>query len=55
MTDFPTALTGGCKGCKESPALDFEFEFAYQPIVDVRDRSDLPMRLWFVASMVRER
>jgi EAL domain-containing protein (putative c-di-GMP-specific phosphodiesterase class I) len=39
VTDFPTALTGGCKGCKESPALDFEFEFAYQPIVDVRDRS----------------
>jgi EAL domain-containing protein (putative c-di-GMP-specific phosphodiesterase class I) len=39
MTDFPTSLTGGCKGCKESPALDFDFDFAYQPIVDTRDRS----------------
>jgi EAL domain-containing protein (putative c-di-GMP-specific phosphodiesterase class I) len=32
-------LTGGCQGCRESAALDFEFEFAYQPIVDVRNRS----------------
>nr|WP_272903840.1 EAL domain-containing protein [Pseudomonas petrae] len=32
-------MTGGCQGCRESSALDFEFEFAYQPIVDVRDRS----------------
>ncbi|WP_296187746.1 EAL domain-containing protein [Pseudomonas sp. UBA1879] len=39
MTDFPTSLTGGCKGCKDSPALDFDFEFAYQPIVDIRNRS----------------
>jgi EAL domain-containing protein (putative c-di-GMP-specific phosphodiesterase class I) len=39
MTDFPMSLTSGCKGCKESPALDFQFEFAYQPIVDVRDHS----------------
>lgn len=39
MTDFPTSLTGGCKGCKESPALDFDFDFAYQPIVDTRDNS----------------
>jgi EAL domain-containing protein (putative c-di-GMP-specific phosphodiesterase class I) len=39
VTDFPTSLTGGCKGCRERSALDFEFEFAYQPIVDVRDRS----------------
>ncbi|TDV52608.1 EAL domain-containing protein (putative c-di-GMP-specific phosphodiesterase class I) [Pseudomonas graminis] len=39
MTDFPTSLTGGCQGCRESSALDLEFEFAYQPIVDVRDRS----------------
>ncbi len=39
MTDFPTSLTGGCQGCKESSALDFDFEFAYQPIVDVRDHS----------------
>lgn len=37
MTDFPTSLTGGCQGCRESAAL--EFEFAYQPIVDVRNRS----------------
>lgn len=39
MTDFPTSLTGGCQGCREGSALDLEFEFAYQPIVDVRDRS----------------
>ncbi|UZJ60309.1 EAL domain-containing protein [Pseudomonas sp. KU26590] len=39
MTDFPTSLTGGCQGCRESSALDLEFEFAYQPIVDIRDRS----------------
>lgn len=39
MTDFPTSLTGGCKGCRESSAPDLQFEFAYQPIVDVRDRS----------------
>nr|WP_197983642.1 MULTISPECIES: EAL domain-containing protein [unclassified Pseudomonas] len=32
-------MTGGCQGCRESAALDFEFEFAYQPIVDVRNRS----------------
>lgn len=39
MTDFPASLTGGCKGCKESPELNFDFDFAYQPIVDLRDRS----------------
>lgn len=41
MTDFPTSLTspGGCAGCKTSPELDFDFAFAYQPIVDLRDRS----------------
>ncbi len=39
MTDFPTSLTGVCKGCKDSPALDFDFDFAYQPIVDTRDQS----------------
>lgn len=39
MTDFPTSLTGGCKGCKNSPELDFDFNFAYQPIVDLRTRT----------------
>lgn len=41
MTEFPTSLTspGGCPGCKTSPELDFDFAFAYQPIVDVRDQS----------------
>ncbi|WP_296260928.1 MULTISPECIES: EAL domain-containing protein [unclassified Pseudomonas] len=39
MTDFPTSLTGGCKGCKDSPELDFNFDFAFQPIVDLRTRA----------------
>jgi len=41
VTDFPTSLTspGGCAGCKTSPELDFDFAFAYQPIVDLRDHS----------------
>ncbi|MGH8420368.1 MAG: EAL domain-containing protein [Pseudomonas sp.] len=39
MTDFPTSLTGACKGCKDSPELEFDFDFAYQPIVDIRSRS----------------
>ncbi|WNW12900.1 EAL domain-containing protein [Pseudomonas sp. DTU_2021_1001937_2_SI_NGA_ILE_001] len=42
MTIFPaslTARTGGCQGCKDSPPLDFSFDYAYQPIVDLRDRS----------------
>lgn len=39
MTDFPKSLTGGCKGCKDSPPLDFDFDFAYQPIVDTRNHS----------------
>lgn len=39
MTEFPTSLTGGCKGCKDSPELGFEFDYAYQPIVDIRSRS----------------
>ena len=41
VTDFPTSLTSpaGCQGCKNSPELDFDFAFAYQPIVDLRDRS----------------
>ena len=41
VTDFPTSLTspGGCQGCMTSPELDFDFAFAYQPIVDLRDHS----------------
>jgi len=39
VTDFPTSLTGGCAGCKNAPELNFDFSFAYQPIVDLRDQS----------------
>lgn len=42
MTDFPSSLTSpsaSCEGCSKSAPLNFEFEFAYQPIVDLRDRS----------------
>ncbi|SDY48353.1 S6 modification regulatory phosphodiesterase RimA [Pseudomonas salomonii] len=42
MTDFPTSLTSPhqrCVGCQQSEALGFDFSFAYQPIVDLRDRS----------------
>ena len=42
MTDFPTSLTSPdnrCEGCQKSPPLGFDFSFAYQPIVDLRDRS----------------
>ncbi|MEG5265148.1 EAL domain-containing protein [Pseudomonas sp. JDS28PS106] len=42
MTDFPASLTGtrkGCEGCTGSPELSFSFEYAYQPIVDLRDQS----------------
>ncbi|MBD8496515.1 EAL domain-containing protein [Pseudomonas syringae] len=42
MTDFPASLTAprtGCQGCTGSPALDFSFAYAYQPIVDLRDQS----------------
>ena len=42
VTDFPSSLTSpkaGCQGCQSSPPLDFTFAFAYQPIVDLRDRS----------------
>lgn len=31
--------TSPYSSCEESSALDFDFDFAYQPIVDVRDRS----------------
>ncbi|UST64399.1 EAL domain-containing protein [Pseudomonas moraviensis] len=42
MTKFPTSLTspkGGCQGCQQSEPLDFDFAFAFQPIVDLRDQS----------------
>ncbi|ROL71104.1 diguanylate phosphodiesterase [Pseudomonas chlororaphis] len=42
MTDFPTALTSPnarCEGCQQSQPLGFDFSFAYQPIVDLRDQS----------------
>lgn len=42
MTDFPASLTAprkGCEGCTGSPELNFSFEYAYQPIVDLRDHS----------------
>ncbi|MHC8404770.1 MULTISPECIES: S6 modification regulatory phosphodiesterase RimA [unclassified Pseudomonas] len=42
MTVFPSSLTSsktGCQGCQQSEPLGFDFAFAYQPIVDVRDRS----------------
>jgi len=29
----------GCASCKNSPELDFEFEYAFQPIVDYKNRS----------------
>ncbi len=29
----------GCQNCQDDAALDFEFSYAYQPIVDVRERS----------------
>lgn len=42
MTDFPISLTSPnrrCTGCQEGEPLGFDFSFAYQPIVDLRDRS----------------
>ncbi|MEB0040313.1 MULTISPECIES: EAL domain-containing protein [unclassified Pseudomonas] len=42
MTEFPISLTHpkvGCEGCQNSAELDFDFAFAYQPIVDLRDCS----------------
>ena len=42
MTDFPPSLTSPaarCEGCQQSPPLGFDFAFAYQPIVDLRDQS----------------
>ena len=42
MTDFPISLTSPkqrCVGCQQSEPLGFDFAFAYQPIVDLRDHS----------------
>jgi EAL domain-containing protein (putative c-di-GMP-specific phosphodiesterase class I) len=40
VTDFPSSLTSkGCEGCRSAPERDLEFDFAYQPIIDLRDRS----------------
>ena len=42
MTIFPSSLTApkvGCQGCQQSEPLGFDFAFAYQPIVDLRDHS----------------
>ncbi|TBU97137.1 EAL domain-containing protein [Phytopseudomonas dryadis] len=40
MTHFPSDLTHPekCRGCQNSQALDFDFTFAFQPIVDIRER-----------------
>lgn len=34
-----SVATPSCGKCKDGPALDFDFLFAYQPIVDVRTRT----------------
>jgi len=42
VTDFPISLTSPnqrCVGCQQSEPLGFDFAFAYQPIVDLRDHS----------------
>nr|WP_152747818.1 EAL domain-containing protein [Pseudomonas kitaguniensis] len=42
VTDFPASLTSPnqrCVGCQQSEPLSFDFAFAYQPIVDLRDHS----------------
>lgn len=33
------AATAACTGCRDGEAVDFEFDYAYQPIVDVSNRS----------------
>ncbi|MGZ8251557.1 MAG: EAL domain-containing protein [Methylophilaceae bacterium] len=35
----PEQTRSGCASCKSSPELDFEFEYAFQPIVDFKNRS----------------
>ncbi|KPW77379.1 EAL domain containing protein [Pseudomonas syringae pv. coriandricola] len=42
VTEFPTSLTSPgkrCEGCTGSPELGFSFDYAYQPIVDLRDQT----------------
>ncbi|MBV4474767.1 S6 modification regulatory phosphodiesterase RimA [Pseudomonas botevensis] len=41
MTDFSELFppSGGCQGCRRSSQPDLEFSFAFQPIVDLRNRS----------------
>ncbi|MCU1760443.1 EAL domain-containing protein [Pseudomonas sp. 14P_8.1_Bac3] len=42
MTIFPSSVTApqsACQGCQQSEPLGFNFAFAYQPIVDLRDQS----------------
>jgi EAL domain-containing protein (putative c-di-GMP-specific phosphodiesterase class I) len=34
-----TSTQSGCEGCQQSEPLGFDFSFAYQPIVDLRDQS----------------
>ncbi|SDD65853.1 EAL domain, c-di-GMP-specific phosphodiesterase class I (or its enzymatically inactive variant) [Paracidovorax valerianellae] len=36
---LPSSPTSACTACQDGQALDFEFTMAFQPIVDVRDRS----------------
>lgn len=40
-TIFPESLTASspCQGCQSGKELDFDFAFAFQPIVDLRDQS----------------
>ena len=37
--DSDVVLTTGCKACRNGDELDFEFEYAYQPIVNVDSRT----------------
>jgi len=42
VTIFPSSLTApqsACQGCQQGEPLGFDFAFAYQPIVDLRDQS----------------
>jgi len=38
-TDDSTAIPPGCNRCKDDEALDFDFSYAYQPIVDFHART----------------
>lgn len=39
VTATPSPSGAGCVQCKNDDALGFEFEFAYQPIIDLRSRT----------------